>query len=113
MGVVADVRQTALTDPPAPELYVPADQVSSDLWTVFMTIPISFVVRSDVQPARLVPAIKAAVHEVIRGPVARLREAGELLQNATARQRFNMSLLTLFGLLALVLATVGVYGVVA
>ncbi len=114
VGVVADVRQTALTDPPAPELYVPADQVSSDLWTVFMTIPISFVVRSDVEAARLGPAIKAAVHEVDpEQPVARLREAGELLQNATARQRFNMSLLTLFGLLALVLATVGVYGVVA
>ena len=88
---MADVRQTALTDPPTPELYVPADQVSSDLWTVFMTIPISFVVRSDVEAARLGPAIKAAVHEVDpEQPVARLREAGELLQNATARQRFNM-----------------------
>ena len=72
------------------------------------------MVRSDVEAARLGPAIKAAVHEVDpEQPVSRLREAGELLQNATARQRFNMSLLTLFGLLALVLATVGVYGVVA
>ncbi len=114
VGVVADVRQTGLTDPPGPELYVPADQVSSDLWTVFMTIPISFVLRSDVPAANLGPAIKAAVHEVDpEQPVSRMREAGELLQNATARQRFNMSLLTLFGLLALVLATVGVYGVVA
>jgi putative ABC transport system permease protein len=114
VGVVADVRQTRLTDPPGPELYVPADQVSPDLWTVFMTIPISFVVRSDVSSATLGPAIKAAVHEVDpEQPISRLREAGELLQDATARQRFNMSLLTLFGLLALVLATVGVYGVVA
>jgi putative ABC transport system permease protein len=114
VGVVADVRQSSLTQDPSPEVYVPADQLSSDLWTVFMTIPLSFVVRSDVGSSTLGPAMRAAVREVDpEQPVSQLREAGELLQDATARQRFNMSLLTLFGLLALVLATVGVYGVVA
>jgi putative ABC transport system permease protein len=114
VGVVANVRQTGLTDPPMPELYVPADQLSSDLWTVFMTIPVSFVIRSHVSPTTLGPAIKTAVREVDPDqPLSRLQEAGELLQNATARERFNMSLLTLFGILALVLATVGVYGVMA
>ena len=114
VGVVADVRQSSLTDTPAPELYVPVDQMAGDLWTVFMTIPISFMVRSDVPSSTLGPAIKAAIHEVDpEQPVSQLREAGELLQVATARQRFSMSLLTLFGVLALVLATVGVYGVVA
>ncbi len=114
VGVVADVRQSRLTEPPGPELYVPANQLSPDLWGVFMTIPLSFVVRSDVPAATLGPAIKAAVHEVDpEQPISRLREAGELLQDATARQRFNMSLLTLFGVLALMLAAVGVYGVMA
>jgi predicted permease len=114
VGVVADVRQSGLTATPDPELYVPANQLSQDLWTVFIGIPLSFVVRSDVDDATLGPAIKAAVHEVDpEQPVSRLREAGELLQDATARQRFNMSLLTLFGLLALILAAVGVYGVMA
>jgi predicted permease len=114
VGVVADVRQSDLTAQPGPELYVPGDQLSEDLWTIFMTLPVSFIIRSDVPPDVLGPAIKTAVHEVDPDqPISRLREAGELLQDATARQRFNMSLLTLFGVLALVLATVGVYGVMA
>ncbi|HEY8256067.1 MAG TPA: ABC transporter permease [Gemmatimonadales bacterium] len=114
VGVIADVRQTGLTDAPTPELYVPTDQLSADSWGIFMTIPLSFVIRSQVAAGVLVPAIKSAVHEIDPDqPISRLREAGELLQNATARQRFNMSLLTLFGFLALVLATVGVYGVMA
>jgi predicted permease len=114
VGVVADVRQTGLTETPVPELYVSVQQLYSDSWTIFESIPLSFVVRSDVGSTVLGPAIKAAVHEVDpEQPVSRLREAGELLQDATARQRFNMSLLTLFGLLALILAAVGVYGVMA
>jgi putative ABC transport system permease protein len=114
VGVVADVRQTGLTSPPDPELYVPANQLSPQDWTIFMSIPISFVVRSDVETATLGPAIKAVVRQVDpEQPISRLREAGELLQDATARQRFNMSLLTLFGILALTLAGVGVYGVMA
>jgi putative ABC transport system permease protein len=114
VGVVADVRQTGLTTPPDPELYVPANQLSPEDWTIFMTIPISFVVRSDLSAATVGPAIKAAVREVDpEQPISRLREAGELLQDATARQRFNMSLLTLFGVLALTLAGIGVYGVMA
>ena len=114
VGVIGDVRQSGLTTPPQPELYVPAWQLSADLWEVFTSIPLSFVVRSGVDPGTLGPAIKSAVREVDPAqPISRLREAGELLQDATARQRFNMSLLTLFGLLALVLAVVGVYGVMA
>jgi predicted permease len=114
VGVIADVRQTGLTVAPSPELYVPAWQLTPDLWTIFASIPLSFMVRSEVSPETLGPAIKSAVHEVDpEQPISKLREAGELLQDATARQRFNMSLLTLFGLLALVLAAVGVYGVMA
>jgi putative ABC transport system permease protein len=114
VGVIADVRQTGLTTNPSAELYVPAWQLTPDFWTIFAAIPLSFVVRSEVGAETLGPAIKAAVREVDpEQPISRLREAGELLQDATARQRFNMSLLTLFGLLAMILAAVGVYGVMA
>jgi predicted permease len=114
VGVIADVRQNRLTTAPSPELYVPAWQLTPDMWTIFASIPLSFVVRSDVSPETLGPAIKSAVHEVDpEQAISKLRQAGELLQDATARQRFNMSLLTLFGLPALVLAAVGVYGVMA
>ncbi|HEX3236410.1 MAG TPA: ABC transporter permease [Gemmatimonadales bacterium] len=114
VGVIADVRQNGLTTNPGPELYVPVWQLTPDFWIIFSTIPISFVVRSDVAAETLGPAIKTAVRDVNPDqPISQLREAGELLQDATARQRFNMSLLTLFGLLAMILAAVGVYGVMA
>jgi putative ABC transport system permease protein len=114
VGVIADVRQNGLTTNPGPELYVPVWQLTPDFWTIFSSIPISFVVRSDVAAETLGPAIKTAVRDVNPDqPISQLREAGELLQDATARQRFNMSLLTLFGLLAMILAAVGVYGVMA
>jgi predicted permease len=114
VGVIADVRQTGLTTAPSPELYVPAWQLTPETWSIFISIPLSFIVRSEVGPETLGPAIKSAVHEVDpEQPISKLRQAGELLQDATARQRFNMSLLTLFGLLALILAAVGVYGVMA
>ena len=62
----------------------------------------------------LFPAITAAVHDVDpEQAVSRLRPVSELVSDSVARYRFSMLLLTLFGALALVIAAVGVYGVMA
>jgi putative ABC transport system permease protein len=112
VGVVGDVRHTGLSSTPEPEIYVPAEQISAELWTVFVPLPISFVVRAPVRPESLFPAIKAAVREVDpEQAVSRLRPVSELVSDAVARYRFSMLLLTVFGALALAIATVGVYGV--
>jgi putative ABC transport system permease protein len=75
---------------------------------------VSFVVRSDRPAEALAAEIKRAVHEVDpTQPVSRLRPADELIADAVARQRFSMVLLAVFGGLALTLAAVGVYGVMA
>jgi predicted lysophospholipase L1 biosynthesis ABC-type transport system permease subunit len=111
---VADVRHDGLDRPAEPELYVPARQLNADFWTIFTALPISFVVRSSLGLAALVPSIKAAVHEVDpEQPVSRIREATDLVSGAVARYRFSMLLLSIFGALALTLAAVGVYGVMA
>ncbi len=114
VGVVADVRHLGLTVDPAPEIYVPFVQVPADLWGVFATIPLSVVVRSAAPVESLGPALRAAVREADPDQVvSQVRPAGELITGAIARQRFSMLLLLAFGVLALTLAAVGVYGVLA
>jgi putative ABC transport system permease protein len=72
------------------------------------------VVRSNLPAETLFPAIKVAVHDVDpEQAVSRLRPISELMTDAVARYRFSMLLLTVFGCLALCLAAVGVYGVMA
>jgi putative ABC transport system permease protein len=114
VGVVGDVHHGGLSEAAQPELYVPATQLTADFWTIFVPLPISFVVRSNLPTATLFPAIKAAVHEVDpEQAVSRLRPVSELVSDSVARYRFSMLLLTVFGALALIIAAVGVYGVMA
>ena len=114
VGVVADVRHQGLTIDPAPEIYVPFAQVPADLWSVFAMIPLSVVVRSEAPVERMAPALRTAVRSADpEQVVSQLRPAGELISGAIARQRFSMLLLLAFGVLALTLAAVGVYGVLA
>jgi len=97
-----------------PELYVPALQLTPEFWTIFVPLPISFVVRSALPQTTLFPSIKAAVHEVdAEQAVSRLRPVSELVSDSVARYRFSMLLLSVFGVLALSIAAVGVYGVMA
>ena len=114
VGVVGDVHHDGLSAPAQPELYVPAAQLSADFWTIFVPLPISFVVRSSLPTTSLFPAIKAAVHDVDpEQAVSQLRPVSELVSDSVARYRFSMLLLTVFGALALIIAAVGVYGVMA
>ncbi|HUR95878.1 MAG TPA: ABC transporter permease [Gemmatimonadales bacterium] len=114
VGVVGDVRHGGLTADPLAEIYVPQRQLAPDFWSIFVPIPLSFVVRGTSDATTLAAGIKAAVRDVDpQQPVSRVRDAGELVRAAMARYRFNMLLLTLFGVVALTLASVGVYGVMA
>ncbi len=114
VGVVADVRHQGLTVDPGPEIYVPYAQIAPDLWNVFTAIPLSVAVRSEADVESLAPALRASVRAIDpEQAVSQLRPAGELISDAVARQRFSMQLLLAFGGLALMLAAVGVYGVLA
>jgi putative ABC transport system permease protein len=114
VGVASDVRTLGLTTDPPPEIYVPFEQIDADMGTVFLGSSLSVAVRSDGTPERMAPAVRAAVRQVDpEQMVSNLRPAGVLVSDAIARQRFSMLLLLAFGGLALVLAGVGVYGVLA
>jgi len=114
VGVLADVRNSGLTVDPAPEIYVPLAQITKDLWAVFAILPVSVVVRTDADIETLGPAIRSAIRAVDpEQPVTGPQPAEQLVASAVARQRFGMLLLLGFGGLALLLAAVGVYGVMA
>jgi putative ABC transport system permease protein len=106
VGIVADVKHIGLDSQSRAELYVP---YFKDAWP-FMTI----VVRSGSASAAVAGAMRSAVWAVDKDlPVPDIRTMEEQVSNSMARRRFNMVLLGIFGGVALVLAAVGIYGVMS
>jgi predicted lysophospholipase L1 biosynthesis ABC-type transport system permease subunit len=106
VGVVPDLRSGSLTRDPAPEVYAPHAQMGSRRMTV--------VVRSRSGNEPPLPAIREMVAEM--DPAVPLRNPetmGEVMRAQTARTRFYLTLLSVFAGLAMVLASVGLYGVSA
>jgi predicted permease len=106
VGVVGDARQHALDEPSRPEVYVPLTQ-----WPLS---GMAVTVETSLAPASLVHAASAAVWEVAPDvPVTRARPLSEVVDESLQRRRFFVRVLTFFGVLALGLGAVGVYGVTA
>jgi putative ABC transport system permease protein len=106
IGVVADVKHRGLTMEAWPEVYTPLAQ------TPFQEMFV--VVKTDGDPNRVVGAVRGAVWEIDKDqPIYDVRTLGERLDLTVAQPRFNTLLLTVFSALALVLAAVGLYGVMA
>ena len=110
VGVVADVRQMGADAPVKAEMYVPYRQGAA--YTFFY--PRDLVVRTSVTPGALAAAVRQAVHEVDpRQPVSGVRTLDEVLGRETAERRVGVVLLTAFAALALLLAALGIYGVLS
>ena len=107
VGVIGNVRHVGLSTPPRPEVYLPFGQAH---WpSVFM------VVRSRVRdPLQLTVAVQAAVASVNKDiPLANLRTMDEVVAESVQSRRFVMQLLSIFAALAMLLAAIGLYGVVS
>jgi putative ABC transport system permease protein len=106
IGVVKDVRQRLIKDP-KPQMYFSHQQ------TDFFA-PEDLVVRTDVDPTTLAATVRNTVWEIDKDqPVSNIRTMEEVLADSIARQRFSMLLLAIFASVALVLAAVGIYGVMS
>jgi predicted permease len=106
VGVVEHIRSQDLARAVRPQIYRP-------LVTFGGTQP-SFVVRAGVDPASLAPAIRELVASTHPGvPVDRLQPLSVYVDDALAHSRLTLALMAGFGLVALVLAAVGIYGVIA
>jgi putative ABC transport system permease protein len=105
--VVSDVRQFELTAAPRLQMYLPNVQFE---WFV----PTHLVVKTDVDPLSLAAAVRETVWAVDKDlPVSDVRTMEEVISESLARQRFSTLLLGVFAGLALVLAAVGIYGVMS
>ncbi len=110
VGVVGDVRQMGLDAPVKAEMYLPHDQVADQPWFA----PRDLIVRTSADPMPLVPAIKREIHAVDPDQsVALVRTLGEVLDEDVAERRLGTSLLLAFAAAALILASGGIYGVLA
>jgi hypothetical protein len=113
IGVIADPRNISLEQTPTPEYYIPFEQMPPALWGGVQASMI-IVARTAPDPLTLVRAIRRAVDAVDPSlPIANVASMDDLVRSSMASARFNTLLLTVFGAVALVLASVGVYGVVA
>jgi putative ABC transport system permease protein len=116
VGVVEDVRQMASDEPVKAEMYVPYRQAAR-YWqspTFYSFAPRDLVVRTSASPLSVVPAVREAVKEVdAYQPVSSVRTLEEVLGRDTAQRRVGVILLAAFAGLALLLAALGIYGVLA
>jgi len=113
VGVVGDVKHTSLEAPVAPHLYVPYHQTHRELLT-WLTQNQFLVVRAAGDPLALVEAVRRELGQVDPGVAsADARLMGFYVENASAARRFSLVLVGLFSAVALVMAALGLYGVVS
>jgi putative ABC transport system permease protein len=115
IGIVGDTHDQGPGSEPFPMMFIPLAQMP-DLETALNSrvAPLWWFVRTQVNPKTLVNPMTAALREASGGlPVAHIRTMEEIEIRNIARQRFNMLLLTVFGSAALLMAAIGIYGVLS
>jgi len=114
IGVVSDVRDRGLNNDPGPTMYVPQAQVPDAVNALNVRItPVAWVVRTRVEPYSLSGPIQEQLRQASGLPVSEVRSMADVVSRSTSRQRFNMLLMTIFGGSALLLAAIGIYGLMA
>jgi predicted permease len=115
VGVVGDIRDGGLNRDPRPLMIIPQAQVPDGMTALNARIgPVMWLVRTHGDPRQAIAAVTEQLRQASGGfPVARVRTMEEVVVHSTARESFNMLLLTIFGALALILAAIGIYGLMA
>ena len=106
VGIIANIRGTtgSIAETVQPEVYFPSESVNKR----------AFVVRAQVPPEQLISAVRDQAHRVNpQEALGKIQTLDDLISDAVAEPRLNMALLAGFATIALLLASVGIYGVVA
>jgi predicted permease len=107
VGVVKDVRQFELGAEPKPQMYLHFEQPA-------FFRPSNLVVRTEAEPLGLAATVRKTVWEIDKDqPVSNISTMEDVLSESISRQRFSMLLLGIFAAVAMLLAAVGIYGVMS
>jgi putative ABC transport system permease protein len=115
IGVVGDTRNNGPGQEPFPVMIVPQAQVADGMTALTARMrPVTWVVRTHTDPHQFISSVSEQLRQASGGfPVAHVRSMDEVVVGTTARESFNMLLLSIFGVSALVLASIGIYGLMA
>jgi putative ABC transport system permease protein len=109
IGIVANTKHSSLREAPSPEMFVPYTQ---DAWPSMAIMQI--VLRSRAAPGAVMAGSRDALHSIDPGlPVAKVTTLSAMTGSVLSQERFSMVLLSFFGAFSLLLAAVGIYGVIS
>ncbi|SPF46044.1 conserved membrane hypothetical protein [Candidatus Sulfopaludibacter sp. SbA4] len=114
VGIVGDARDGGLNADPQPQMFTPLAQVRDGVMALnngFM--PLTWVVRTNVSPFSLSAPIQRVFQDLADLPVAHVRSMDEVVVRSTSREQFNTVLLGIFAFVAILLASIGLYGLMA
>jgi len=111
VGVVADIKHASLREEPDPEMFVPFTQNEIKTWPSMQAM--QFAVRTKIDSTAITESVRQAIHAVDPNlPIAKFATLTTLVDNSLTADRFSMLMVGSFGLLALILASIGMYGVI-
>jgi putative ABC transport system permease protein len=114
VGVASDVHDGALNLDPVPTMYVPEAQIPDAAAALNSRLtPIAWVVRTRAAPYSVSAGVQEQLRQASGLPVSDVRSMEDVVSRSISRQRFNMLLMTVFGCAALLLAAIGIYGLMA
>jgi putative ABC transport system permease protein len=115
IGIARDVRDTGLNQDPEPMIYIPQPQVPNGMTAIDVRVlPITWAVRTALPPCALSKEIELALRAASGGlAVGRVRSMDDVVKESTARSDFDTVLLGAFAGIALLLAAVGLYGLIS
>jgi putative ABC transport system permease protein len=106
VGVVADMHLISLRLPPKPQIYIPHQQFAIQSMSIF--------VRTQIDPQSLTAALRRTIADLDKDiPVYRTRTLADYMSGSVAQPRLNAMLVTLFAVIALLLAAAGIFGVMS